>query len=182
MPSSERSVIEPANKPKAEYREWDPRYPQVVDALLRDLRPLPAYLEIEHIGSTAIQGCGGKGVIDLLGLYSEGRLVETKAYLLGIGFGRQGPEFARPWPEERPMYLGNYRWANEPFLIYLHVVCHNSPEIARFRLFLDRLRQNPDLVGEYSAQKHAIIAEGVDDTDEYRIRKRRIIHKILAAQ
>jgi GrpB-like predicted nucleotidyltransferase (UPF0157 family) len=98
-------ILEPAAKPKAEFHEWEECYVEVVKSLMSAMPPLPEYLAIEHVGSTAVPGCGGKGVIDLLGRYRAGHLDSVKAFLLELGFGRQGPEFARAWPETRPMYL-----------------------------------------------------------------------------
>jgi len=110
-----KTIVEPAAKPPAEYREWDPRCPDVVRGLVAALRP-PEFIAIEHVGSTAVPGCGGKGVIDLLALYRDGCLGAAKEFLSAAGFACQGPEFARRWPQERPMYLGVFRWNAKPFL------------------------------------------------------------------
>ena len=65
-------IFEGASKPRAEYHDWDPRYLEVVLSLIGEMGPLPTGVAIEHVGSTAIQGCGGKGVIDLLATYPDG--------------------------------------------------------------------------------------------------------------
>jgi GrpB-like predicted nucleotidyltransferase (UPF0157 family) len=175
-------LIHPAAKPFAEYHEWDPRYPEVVRSLVSALGPLPPYLKIEHVGSTSIPGSGGKRVIDLLALYEGGFLNDAKAFLLAAGFGKQGPEFSRAWPEERPMFLGSYRWLDEPFLIYIHVIDGASDEVRRYRVFKERLMQNPDRLWEYCACKRQIVTEGVRDTDDYAVRKRPFIHKALGQE
>jgi GrpB-like predicted nucleotidyltransferase (UPF0157 family) len=179
LPSELQPLIHNASKPIAEYREGDPRYPDVVRSLVSALESLPPFLAIEHVGSTAIAGCGGKGVIDLLALYPGGSLSEAKAFLLAVGFRRQGPEFSRPWPEDRPMYLGSYHWLDEPFLIYVHVVDRESNEVCRFRMFKERLLQDPSLLREYCACKRQILAEGITDTDDYAVRKWPFIRKVL---
>jgi len=171
-------VVAPAAKPRADYRAWDPRYPEVVRALVAALQP-PEFVSIEHVGGTAIPGCGGKGVIDLLALYRDGFLEAAKTFLLGAGFGRQGPEFARRWPEERPMYLGVYRWNAEPVLVYVHVVHQAADEVRRFRTFRERLRGDRSLVEEYGRVKQGIIAGGVTDTDDYAVAKRAFMHRVL---
>lgn len=172
-------VLQPASKPLAEYREWDPRYPKVVRSLVLALGPLPPYLSVEHVRSTSISGSGGKRVIDLLALYEDGFLEEAKAFLLSAGFGGQGPEFSCAWPAERPMFLGSYRWLDGPFIIYIHVVHHSSNEVRRFRMFREILMQNPNVLREYCARKRQIVIEGIRDTDDYAVRKRSIIHKVL---
>jgi GrpB-like predicted nucleotidyltransferase (UPF0157 family) len=175
------TIFESTTKPQAAYQEWDPRYPEVVRSLRSDLGALPAGIAIEHVGSTAVPGCGGKGVVDLLALYPEGALGETKAWLLALGLSRQGPEFSRQWPESRPMYLGSYRHLGQPFLVYVHVVRSTSDEVRRFREFRDLLSVRPDLVAEYCRVKREILSNGVTDTDEYAVRKRPFMHKALGA-
>lgn len=140
---------------------------------------MPSFLTLEHVGSTAVPGCGGKGVIDVLALYRDGSLEAAKAYLLELGFGRQGAEFANPWPASRPMYLGAYRWSGHPFLIYCHVVSSASEEVRRFREFRDRLTGDPALVADYCTAKRTILADGVRDTGDYAVRRRPVILRIL---
>lgn len=172
-------LIQSASKPCAEYHEWDSRYPDVARALLSDLEPVPDFLTFEHVGSTAIPGCGGKRVIDLLALYHYDSLEDSKEFLLKHGFVRQGPEFARAWPDDRPMYLGSYNCDLEVFLIYVHVIHNASDEVRRFRAFVTHLSESPELVAEYCECKRNIVSSGVTDTDEYAIQKRPFIHKAL---
>jgi GrpB-like predicted nucleotidyltransferase (UPF0157 family) len=44
---------------------------------------------VEHVGSTAVPGCAGKGAIDLLVPYREGELEPVKEILEQLGFQRQ---------------------------------------------------------------------------------------------
>ena len=174
-------LIEPAFKPKAEYHDWDFRYLEVVRSLVSAMSPLPPFLAFEHVGSTAITGCGGKGVIDLFALYKDGFLEEAKHYLLAVGFRRQGSGFSHPWPEHRPMFFGNYRWKNDLFLIYVHIIHYESDEVRRFRTFKERLAANPELISEYCELKRKIVFAGQQDTDEYKLQKRPFMHKVLGA-
>jgi len=80
------------------------------------------------------------------------------------------------------MLLGWYRWLDDPFLIYIHVVHRASDEVRRFRMFKERLMQNPDLLREYCACKRQIVMQGVVDTDDYAVRKRPFIHKVLGQE
>jgi GrpB-like predicted nucleotidyltransferase (UPF0157 family) len=175
------SIFQSTPKPNAEYNDWDPRYPEVVRSLLSEVAPCPPGVALEHVGSTAIQGCGGKGIIDLLALYPDGSLDGTKRWLLGLGLNRQGPEFSRPWPETRPMYLGSFLYLGQAFVIYVHVVRQAADEVRRFRVFRDLLCRRPDLVTEYCAIKRQILASGVTDTDDYKVKKRPFMHKALGA-
>lgn len=162
--------FEPASKPRAGYCEWDPRYLVVARALLSQLAPARAGVNLEHVGSTAVVGCGGKGVIDLIALYEDGALEDTKAWLLSLGLSRQGPEFARPWAESRPMYLGWYRHVGEQWLVYVHVLSSASDEVRRFCAFRDLLSGSAELLAAYCQLKRDIVASGITDTDEYAVK------------
>jgi GrpB-like predicted nucleotidyltransferase (UPF0157 family) len=172
-------LLKPARKPLTTYSEYDIKYQRVAESLKKEISPVNDLFEIEHIGSTAVPGAGGKGIIDLMALYPEGSLDETKKILLSLGFCKQGREFSYPWPEGRPMFLGTYSFDEDTFLVYIHIVQRDSDEVRRFRIFRERLKENPDMIDEYCAVKRSIIAEGVKDTDEYVKKKRPIIKKIL---
>jgi len=45
-------------------------------------------ITVEHVGSTAVSGCAGKGVIDLLIPYRKGGLEPDKETLKELGFQR----------------------------------------------------------------------------------------------
>jgi GrpB-like predicted nucleotidyltransferase (UPF0157 family) len=176
------TIFQSASKPVAEYHDWNPRYLEAVRCLLLDLGQLPPGVSIEHVGSTAVPGCGGKAIIDLLALHPVSALEETKAWLLSLGLSRQGPQFSRAWPESRPMYLGWYLFMRQPFMIYVHVVRHTSDETRRFREFRDLLSSRPDLIAEYCRLKRQILSAGITDTDEYAVRKRPFMHAALGAR
>src|SRR5690349_18287190 len=53
----------------AEHQDSDPRAPAVAEAVAGLIRARRPSLVVEHVGSTAIPGCRGKGVIDLAVLY-----------------------------------------------------------------------------------------------------------------
>jgi GrpB-like predicted nucleotidyltransferase (UPF0157 family) len=172
-------IIKPATKPRADYHEWDPVYPLVVDSFLHAIKNKVVKYEISHIGSTSIEGCGGKGVIDLLCEYDIGCLNEAIEVLLEIGFNHQGSDFANPWPMHRPMLLGNYVFNGMDYLIYVHVVERNKDEGRRFRDFQRVLKGNVEKVKLYNQCKREIIASGVTDTDEYAKKKSEIMRDLL---
>ena len=176
-----KPILEPASRPKLAYHDWDPRYPEVAKAFVLAVSPLPPFLELEHIGSTSIPGCGGKGVIDFMALYRDGCLEEAKAYFLGDRVQSPGSEFSRPWPDNRPMFLGCFRWKTEAFVIYLHIVQRESAEVARFRAFKKSLAANPGLIAEYSSWKRNVVLDGKADSDGYTAGKGPFMHRVLGA-
>lgn len=135
---------------------WDPRAPEVyrrVAALIHARLPESV---IEHIGSTAIPDCAGKGVVDLLLLYPPGCLAAARDALDGLGFQHQ--EGRHPWPEERPMRVGSVRYAGTVFQLHVHVVAADAANAAELLQFRDALRADPELVAAYVAAKRAALA------------------------
>ncbi len=173
-------LIRKTKRRKLTNKPYDKRYPIVAERLRNEIASITDTFEIEHVGSTAIPGSSGKGIIDLLALYPEGKLEETKEILLNIGFCEQDEDFSFKWPEDRPMYLGIYNLDGDSFTIYIHVLRNNSEEVKRFLNFRESLRKNPDILSEYCAVKESLVADGVGDSDEYTKRKKPIIKKILS--
>jgi GrpB-like predicted nucleotidyltransferase (UPF0157 family)/mannose-6-phosphate isomerase-like protein (cupin superfamily) len=135
---------------------------------------------VEHIGSTAVPGCAGKGVVDLMVLYEPGRLSEVRDTLDALGFQRQTGR--DPFPEERPMRIGSIEFDCSRFLLHAHVIALDSPEVAELRTFRDRLLGDPALLANYVALKRQIIGEGITDRLAYTIRKGEFIAGILRGE
>ncbi len=174
-------IIGPYKKPKAAFHPYDPRAPEVAGRLKGIIEAHNSEVTIEHIGSTAIPGCAGKGVIDLIALYPTDHPDVAVGVLSKLGFQRQGREFRNRFPDERPVMMGTYDYDGKSFLVYVHVIRENAREAVRFRIFRDRLRDDVLLRSEYMAVKKRIISEGITDTDDYVEMKRSVIRRILGA-
>ena len=159
------------------YRPYDPRCPEVaqrVAALIQERMP---EARVEHVGSTAIPGCDGKGIVDLLLMYSPGRLAAARDALDGLGFQRQsGPN---PFPEERPLRLGALEYDGELFRLHVHVVAEDADEAAELMDFRDRLRADPGLVKEYVASKRAALTGNPTNNIDYNHAKEPFIQKVI---
>ena len=75
----------------AEFRAYDPELTQTARLLQGAIRSVEPKLQVEHVGSTAVPGCGGKGIIDLAILYPEGFLARARAVLDGHGHAGDQP-------------------------------------------------------------------------------------------
>jgi dephospho-CoA kinase len=135
-------------------RPWDPRAPVVASRLVRLIGDAFPAGTVEHIGSTAIPGCDGKGVIDLMLLYDPGDLAAARDALDGLGFQRH--ETADAFPETRPVRIGTIDHDGDSFRVHVHVLAIDDPEVARQRHFRDSLRADPGLVAAYVADKRRI--------------------------
>ena len=142
--------------------DYDARAPLVAARVAELVCALAPELIVEHIGSTAVPGLSGKGVVDLMVLYPPGGLERAKAVLDELGFQRQGTR--DPWPESRPMRLGALSFDGETFRLHAHVIADGDEEVAVLRGFRDRLRGDARLRAAYVERKRAILGSGVTDT------------------
>ncbi|MEO6726164.1 MAG: GrpB family protein [Blastocatellia bacterium] len=157
--------------------DYDPRGPHVAAHVAAIITLHLPNVIVEHVGSTAVPGCAGKGVIDLMLLYGDGRLEEAKSLLEALGFQ---PQVSRdPFPESRPMRVGEIEFEGSMFRLHVHVIEMHSPEVAELRAFRDALCADPEMVADYVARKRQIIASGVTDSVDYSIEKGNFIQSRL---
>jgi len=167
--------------------EWDARAPEVARRVAAHILSRLPEAAVEHVGSTAVPRCAGKGVIDLLLLYPPGCLAAARDALDGLGFQHQGGR--HPWPEERPMRVGSVHHAGTVFQLHVHVMAEGSREATELLRFRDALRADPALVASYVAAKRAALAaaatEGVvyasGDAMEYAQAKGPFVERVLGA-
>jgi GrpB-like predicted nucleotidyltransferase (UPF0157 family) len=145
--------------------DHDPVATDVARRVAALIEPALPGVVVEHIGSTAVPGCPGKGVVDLMLLYPDGHLAAARDLLDALGFQRQTGR--DPFPEERPMRVGSLDHAGTTFLLHVHVIAASSSEAGLLRTFRDRLRADPSLVDAYVALKRAILQAGVTDPVDY---------------
>ena len=122
-------------------------------------------MKVEHVGSTSIPGCSGKGVIDLAVTYAEGDLEHAKAALDSLSFQKQAGR--DPFPESRPMRIANIRALGDTFRVHAHVVLKNSRDHLDLTEFRDALRRDPALRAAYEQAKQRILSSGVTDSLDY---------------
>lgn len=165
--------------PAAAFRPADARCPAVarrVAGLIRDRLP---GARVEHVGSTAVPGCPGKGVVDLMLPYAPGELDAFRSAVEGLGFqlhlGRD------PFPPARPVFVGTLGHDGVRFRIHLHLIPAEDPEAAAQRRFRDALRADPALVTAYAARKRAVLAgpERARDATDYNRGKDAFIRAVI---
>jgi GrpB-like predicted nucleotidyltransferase (UPF0157 family) len=145
--------------------DYDPRSAEVARRVAERITARLPRVTVEHIGSTAVPDCAGKGIVDLMVVYPDGQLERVKETLARLGFQRQTVGFLHP--ETRPMRVGTLEHQGRVFPMHVHVLASSSPEVAQLRAFRDRLCADPKLVAAYVARKKEIIAAGVTDPAAY---------------
>ena len=157
--------ILPYSNSGAAYVEYDPAAIDVagdVGALIEAAAP---WAKVEHIGSTAIPGCAGKGIVDVMVMYPAPRLESTRTAVDALGF--QPQKAGHIFPEERPMRVGAIDHDGKRYLLHAHVIAMSSPEVESLRRFRDMLRADSALRDAYQEKKRAILESGVREPRAY---------------
>ena len=145
--------------------DYNPRAAEVARLIAGLIGEHLPHLHVEHVGSTSVPGCAGKGIVDLMIAVADAEMAAVKELLDRLGFQRQTGR--DPFPESRPMRLGSFVHDGDTFLVHVHVIPANSPEVDDMRFFRACLRADPELLHAYVARKREILADGVTDSLEY---------------
>ncbi len=171
------ALILPYAGSRTGYVEYDPgAIGAAADAVALIESAVP-WAEVEHIGSTAVPDCAGKGIVDLMALYPAGKLEATREAIDRIGFQRQ--RAGHIFPEERPMRVGAIEHAGKRYRLHLHLIGMNSPEKESLRRFRDALRADPALRDAYQAKKRAILRSGLREPKDYTHAKGEFINAVI---
>jgi GrpB-like predicted nucleotidyltransferase (UPF0157 family) len=138
----------------------DPDAPEVARRLIALIATRWPATPAEHVGSSAVPGLAGKGIIDLLLAAQPAQIPAITKALLELGFQPQSPA---AFPATRPMLWGAFRHGPTAYRVHVHVVPAGSPEVAAMRGFRDALRADPRLRRRYAALKQAIVRCGPVD-------------------
>ena len=139
----------------AQIHQADPDAPEAARRLIALIATRWPTTPAEHIGSTAVPGLAGKGIIDLGTEADPADIPAITEAMYELGFGPQpGPD---AWPPTRPMHVGSYRLDGEDFLIHFHVHPRGG-DLHRDVSFRDALRADPGLAAGYAQAKDRIVA------------------------
>lgn len=158
-------LIGPYHAPGApkvvDLRPWDARGPVAANSVMRLLQTALPDIVIEHVGSTSVPGCEGKGILDLMLLIPVGQLNEVCAVVDGMGFQHQSGGIKHP--DNRPMREGSFTFDGSVFRLHVHLVPEGSADAEMLRKFRDRLTANPELVALYVEQKRRLVDAQISD-------------------
>jgi GrpB-like predicted nucleotidyltransferase (UPF0157 family) len=144
---------------------YDPHWPSLFVVERDHLATLfpSQFLEIQHIGSTAIPDMPAKPIIDILAgvesMVVADALVEP---LLASGYTTSAAFNATL--TDRRWFM---RWANGRRTHHLHVVVYGGGEWHRHLHFRDTLRSNAAMARKYSDLKITLAAEHKADREAY---------------
>ena len=132
-------------------------------------------IEIEHVGSTSVQGLSAKPIIDIDIVIKDYSGLENVISALGkIGYQHEGNLGIAG--REAFKYDGKEHLRKH----HLYVCPEDSPELKRHIAFRDYLQTHPEAVREYSHIKEEGAELYPDDIDRYIEHKSPFIEKIYA--
>jgi GrpB-like predicted nucleotidyltransferase (UPF0157 family) len=150
---------------------YDPHLPRRYEDLSTKIRAAlgDLVLDVEHVGSTSVEGLSAKDIIDIDLTVADPR--EEARYVpalerLGYVLTAREPS----WHEHRCLRLTEPR-------VNLHVFGPDCPEVIRHRMFRDWLRAHPDDRARYEDAKRKAIPGGGNVMD-YNARKQEVIREI----
>lgn len=158
------------------FRPYSPLFPKLFQKeKSRIASHINPTAEIEHIGSTAVPGLGGKGVIDIGIAVNRQDMESISEQLQNLGY-----EFKPLFSTPDRLYLVHYiPDAEEPNRRYhVHLTYPENKEWKEFLGFRDYLINHPIDLQEYAdiKEKAALASEG--EGQKYRDLKEPLINKI----
>ena len=161
---------------KYAFRRYTPKYRAFFILEKRKiLKALISRAKIEHVGSTAIPGLGGKGILDILVGIKKSEMVKARKKLVEAGY-----EFRKKASHPgRFFFRKDYPYTNGKRRVHIHLVelkGRSWKEMIAFRHYL--LEHQKD-AKRYSEIKKEAVKESLGDGKKYRRYKERFILNIL---
>ena len=144
---------------KYKFRKYDSKFQELFKREKVKLKKiLPNDSKIEHVGSTAVKGLGGKGVLDVMISVPKGDIKKVKEQLEKANyiFKESGGE------RDRLFFKKNYKYGGEIRIVHIQLTSHNSYISKRMIKFRDLLIKDKAYAKEYAdiKRKAAEIAKG----------------------
>lgn len=143
----------------------------------RIARSLVSVLAIEHVGSTAIPGLGGKGIIDIAISVPKEEMEHTSSILQKLGYEFR-PTFSTPDRFYFITYIADPEEGSRRY--HIHLTYPSSKEWKELIGFRDYLRTHPEAIEEYADLKKQAAKAANQDGEQYRKLKEPIFQKINA--
>ncbi len=161
---------------KYKFEEYNPNYKKQYSLELKKLIPvLKKYNpKIEHFGSTAVPGLGGKGVIDIIIKIKKSQLNPVINLLVKHKYELR----SRHDDEERVFLLKKYKSKNGERFIHIHLTTSQKTFDKRVK-FRDYLINNKADCDEYILIKKNAVKHCKDDGHLYQKLKSKFMTKIM---
>ncbi len=138
---------------------------------------LVSVLSIEHVGSTAIPGLGGKGIIDIAISVSKEEMEHASGILQKLGYEFK-PTFSTSDRFYFVAYLADPEEGSRRY--HIHLTYPASKEWKELIGFRNYLRIHPEAVEEYANVKKEAAKMANQNGEQYRKMKEPVLQKINA--
>jgi GrpB-like predicted nucleotidyltransferase (UPF0157 family) len=162
--------------PHLQIVEYDKEYPEIYRSISKHLKKLiPHNFDIDHVGSTAIPGCGGRRIIDIL-IQTEKEYMHRFVDILVSKEYKYNPEGNLV---DKLFVSGYYKYKDEDIHVHIHITYYGSREAYTKILFRDYLRKHPDEARNYHRTKLELMEKSFPDRNRYIDLKSTYIEDIL---
>jgi GrpB-like predicted nucleotidyltransferase (UPF0157 family) len=150
---------------EVQLREYDPSWPAAYAAERERLSSLlpGVFIDLEHIGSTAVPGLPAKPIIDILAAVESMAMAESAAELICLSGYTTSAQFNETL-SDRKWFM---RWENGRRTHHLHVVVHDGKAWHERLRFRNALRSHPELAAQYAALKTQLAERHAADREAY---------------
>ena len=131
---------------------------------------------IEHVGSTAVKGLGGKGITDIVIGVNADEIRKSKSMLESAGYEYRAVASV----PGRIFFRKDYVRKNRIRRVHIHLVKITGKELRQMIMFRDYLINNPGKLREYSQIKKLAVKAAKGDGKIYRSMKEEFIKNIIA--
>ena len=136
------------------------------------------FVQVEHIGSTAVPGLIAKPVVDIMaGVESLAGVDATIAMLCENGY-TTSREFNASLTDRKWMM----RWKDGHRTHHLHIVVVGDAQWNDRLAFRDALRRDPHLARHYAALKTALVTEHRGDREAYTDAKADFVRSVIGSK
>ena len=162
---------------RVEILPYDKEAPKIFEDFRKFLQKIIPYeITIEHIGSTAVHGVGGKNVIDVMIITEKENMKKVLEILESKGFRHNPGADVKP---EKIFASGEYEYKGKEGHIHIHITYHGSNEHVDKILFRDYLRNHPEEARRYYELKKKWSNEAGEEPHRYTQLKTDYIKGIL---
>ena len=157
------------------FRRYSSEYQKFYKLEKMRLRKVLKSAKIEHVGSTALAGLGGKGILDILIGVPKNKIRKIKEKLEDAGY-----EFRKSaGTPDRLFFRKDYSYKKSKRRVHLHLTAVNSKDWKDLISFRDYLKRHPEAVQQYEHIKKEAVRKAHGEGEIYRKHKQKFIKYIL---
>ncbi len=163
-----------ADLKKYSFNKHSEKYKQLFNKERAKLKEIFPRAEIEHVGSSSINGLGGKGIIDIAISVPKNQIQKAikKLERNGYDFRPTGGDKERSFFQKIIIYEGNER------RVHIQLTHSDSKTWKSMLAVRDYLRKNPKAIKEYERVKKEAIKHAKGKGKKYREYKKSFLQKI----